>query len=180
MAQRELSLGILEIDDIEAIAKLDQDRVLIMGSHSRNKECETKRRRRRFIQAKVLGDRLEPIGQVIGNPEIKAKDLSGEVDFTRNDRLVILSRAIDDAEARGNQAEGDATACKKVNAFNAEGAVAISESGSSPAIGIGLRSPFVRTDSENYAVLLRLASLDKYRFDGAAFPRIEEGAGFEN
>jgi hypothetical protein len=35
----------------------------------------------------------------------------------------------------------------------------------------------VRIDSENYAVLLRMASLDKYRFDGAAFLRIEEGGG---
>jgi hypothetical protein len=177
VAQKELSLGKLEIDDIEAIAKLDQDRVLIMGSHSRNKECETKKKRRRFIQAKVLGDKLEPIGQIIESPEIKAKDLFGEVDLARNNTLAILSRAIDDAEARANQAEGDETACKKVNAFNAEGAVAISESASAPEIWIGLRSPLVSIDSENYAVLLRMASLDKYRFDGAAFLRIEEGRG---
>jgi hypothetical protein len=36
-AQIELGLGKLEIDDIEAVAKLDEHRVLIMGSHSRNK-----------------------------------------------------------------------------------------------------------------------------------------------
>jgi hypothetical protein len=35
----------------------------------------------------------------------------------------------------------------------------------------------VSIDSENYAVLLRMVSLDKYRFDGAAFLRIEEGRG---
>jgi hypothetical protein len=73
VAQKELSLGKLEIDDIEAIAKLDQDRVLIMGSHSRNKECETKKKRRRFIQAKVLGDKLEPIGQIIEAQRSKQK-----------------------------------------------------------------------------------------------------------
>ena len=44
VAQVELGLGKLEIDDIEAIAKLDEHRVLIMGSHSRNKECEAKRK----------------------------------------------------------------------------------------------------------------------------------------
>jgi hypothetical protein len=177
VAQKELSLGNLEIDDIEAIAKLDQHRVLIMGSHSRNKECETKKKRRRFVQAKIIGDKVEPIGQVIESPEIKAKDLFDEVDLARNDKLAILSRAIDDAEARANQAEGDETACSRANAFNAEGAVAISESASSPEIWIGLRSPLVSIDSENYAVLLRMASLDQYRFDGAAFLRIEEGRG---
>jgi hypothetical protein len=108
VAQKELSLGKLEIDDIESIAKLDQHRVLIMGSHSRNKECETKKKRRRFVQARVMGDKLEPIGQIIESPEIKAKDLFGEVDLARN---------------------------------------------------------------------LRMVSLDKYRFDGAAFLRIEEGRG---
>jgi hypothetical protein len=177
VAQVELGLGKLEIDDIEAIAKLDEHRVLIMGSHSRNKKCETKKKRRRFVQARVMGDKLEPIGQIIESPEINAKDLFGEVDLANNEKLAILGRAIDDAEARANQAKGDETACNRVNAFNVEGAVAISESASSPEVWIGLRSPLVSIDSENYAVLLRLVSLDKYRFDGVAFLRIEEGRG---
>lgn len=177
VAQVELGLGKLEIDDIEAIAKLDEHRVLIMGSHSRNKECETKKKRRRFVQARVMGNKLEPIGQIIESPEINAKDLFGEVDLASNEKLAILGRAIDDAEAKANQANGDETACNRVNAFNVEGVVAISESASPVEVWIGLRSPLVRIDSENYAVLLRMVSLDKYRFDGAAFLRIEEGRG---
>src|SRR6266540_5092703 len=106
-AQTELGLGKLEIDDIEAIAKLDENRVLIMGSHSRNKECETKKKRRRFVQARVVRDRLEPIGQIVESPEIKAKDLFGGGDLASNEKLGALSRAIDDAEARANQAKGD-------------------------------------------------------------------------
>jgi hypothetical protein len=176
-AQTELGLGTLEIDDIEAVTKLDEHRVLIMGSHSRNKECETKRKRRRFVQARVMRDKLEPIGQIIESPEINAKDLLGEVYLASNEKLAILGQAIDDAEARADQAEGDETACNKVNAFNMEGAVAISESASSPEVWIGLRAPLASIDSENYAVLLRMVSLDKYRFDGAAFLRIEEGRG---
>lgn len=177
VAQVELGLGKLEIDDIEAIAKLDEHRVLIMGSHSRNKECETKKKRRRFVQARVMGNKLEQIGQIIESPEINAKDLFGEVDLASNEKLAILGRAIDDAEAKANQAKGDETACNRVNAFNVEGVVAISESASPVEVWIGLRSPLVRIDSENYAVLLRMVSLNKYRFDGAAFLRIEEGRG---
>jgi len=177
VAQVELGLGKLEIDDIEAIAKLDEHRVLIMGSHSRNKECETKKKRRRFVQARVMGNKLEPIGQIIESPEINAMDLFGEVDLASNEKLTILGHAIDDAEAKANQAKGDETACNRVNAFNVEGVVAISESASPLEVWIGLRSPLVSIDSENYAVLLRMVSLDKYRFDGAAFLRIEEGRG---
>jgi hypothetical protein len=176
-AQTGLGLGQLAIDDIEAIAKLDEHRVLIMGSHSRNKECETKKKRRRFVQASVTRDKLEVIGPIIESPAINAKDLFGAVDLASNDQLAMVGRAIDDAEARADQAEGDETACNKVNAFNAEGAVAIPERASAPEVWVGLRAPLVRIDSENYAVLLRMASLDMYRFDGAAFLKIEEGRG---
>jgi hypothetical protein len=176
-AQVELGLGKLEIDDIEAIAKLDEHRILIMGSHSRNKECETKKKRRRFVQARVMKDKLEPIGQIIESPEINAKDLFGEVNLAGNEKLAMLGRAIDDAEAKANQANGDESACNRINAFNVEGAVVISESTSSLEVWIGLRSPLVSIDSEIYAVLLRLVSLDKFRFDQAAFLRIEEGRG---
>jgi hypothetical protein len=124
-----------------------------------------------------MRDKLEPIGPMIESPAINAKDLFGEVDLASNDKLAVVGHVIDDAEARADQAEGDETACNKVNAFNAEGAVAIPERASAPEVWIGLRAPLVRIDSENYAVLLRMASLDKYRFDGAAFLKIEEGRG---
>ena len=176
-AQTELGLGQIAIDDIEAIAKLDEYRVLIMGSHSRNKACEAKKKRRRFVQASVTRDQLEAIGPMIESSAINAKDLFGAVDLAGNDKLAMVGRAIDEAEARANQAEGDETACNRVNAFNAEGAVAIPGRASAPEVWVGLRAPLVRIDSENYAVLLRLASLDKYRFDGAAFLKIEEGRG---
>lgn len=153
------------ISDIEAIAKLDERRVLIMGSHSRNRECQAREKRRRFVQATVLRDKLEPHGQKVESPEIKAQDLFGGVDLARNTTLAAVSRVIDEAEEGAKRAEGDTTACERLNAFNAEGVVAISDGTSPPEVWIGLRSPLVEGD----AVLLRMVGLDTYRFDAAAF-----------
>ena len=113
-----------------------------------------------------MRDKLEPIGQIIESPEINAKDLFGEVNSpaTKNWQYwAVLSTM----RAKANQANGDETACNRVNAFNVEGAVAIPESASSPEVWIGLRSPLVSIDSEIYAVLLRLVSLDKYVLTGS-------------
>src|SRR5574341_2193258 len=168
-AQKSLSLGAVEIGDIEALAKLDESRVLIMGSHSRNSTCETKQKRRRFVQATVLRDKLEPRGQMVESPEIKAKNLFEGVDLTSNNNLAAVGRTIDEAEANAKRAEGNKAACDKANAFNAEGAVAIPDGTSSPRVWIGLRSPVVHLEGKKYAVLLRMAGLDTYQFDGAAF-----------
>jgi hypothetical protein len=46
--QTQLSLE-KKISDIEAIAKLDNNKVLIFGSHSRNSKCEVKPKRQRFL-----------------------------------------------------------------------------------------------------------------------------------
>jgi hypothetical protein len=53
------------INDIEAIAKLDNNRVLLFGSHSRNNKCEIKANRQRFVQAQLSGNQLKTIGKLI-------------------------------------------------------------------------------------------------------------------
>ncbi|MGK7876830.1 MAG: DUF3616 domain-containing protein [Xenococcaceae cyanobacterium] len=167
--QNQLELG-ERISDIEAIAKLDDDKVLIFGSHSRNSNCETKKKRRQFLQARVLSNSLKPIDKIIKSPKIESKVLFDGTDIDKNEKLQAVSRVIDEAEVAANKAEEDKTACQKANAFNAEGAVTVLDS----SVWIGLRSPLVSLEQKNYATLLRMASpLDKYRFDEVAFLDLE-------
>ncbi len=164
-SQKELLLGGLNVGDIEALAKLDMNRVLILGSHSRNKKCITKEKRRRLLKVKVLSDRLEAINPVRESPEIQSKLLFEGVDLAKNKNLALVSLTIDEAEKAADLAKGNETACAKVNAFNAEGAVSIADD----KVWIGLRSPLVDLNSEKNAVLLRAKSLQEYQFDAVAF-----------
>jgi hypothetical protein len=58
-----------KISDIEAIAKLDDNKVLLLGSHSRNSQCEVKENRQRFLQAKLSGNQLKIIGELVQSPQ---------------------------------------------------------------------------------------------------------------
>jgi hypothetical protein len=158
-----------KISDIEAIAKLDDNKVLLFGSHSRNNKCEIKANRQRFVQAQLSGNQLKIIGELIQSPQIDSKVLFQGLDVNSNKIISAVSRAIDEAETKANQSLGDKVACEQANAFNAEGAVAIPEPLSLEKfkIWIGLRSPVVTLDAKNYAVLLSMANLDNYQFDGA-------------
>ena len=166
--QSQLALG-KEISDIEAIAKLDDNKVLLFGSHSRNSQCEVKKNRQRFLQAKLSGNQLEMIGELAQSPQINSKVLFQGLDINNNKIISAVSHAIDEAEKKANQAAGDKNACEQVNTFNAEGAVAIPDnlSPSKFKVWIGLRSPVVSLESKNYAVLLPMASLNNYQFAGA-------------
>ena len=157
------------INDIEAIAKLDNNRVLIFGSHSRNNKCEIKANRQRFVQAQLSGNQLKIIGKLIQSPPINSQVLFQALDVNSNKIISAVSRAIDEAETQADQSLGDKNQCEQANAFNAEGAVAIPDPLSLEKfkIWIGLRSPIVTLDANNYAVLLSMANLDNYQFDGA-------------
>jgi len=173
---KELSLGAFEIDDIEAIATLHEGSVLIMGSHSRNKKCEVKKTRQRFVQAKILPDKLAIIGSIVESPAIKAADLFKGIDLhlPSNHKLAAISRAIDDAEAAAQEVQGHEHACQKVNAFNIEGALALLDHPTSPEVWVGLRSPLVKAAAgPDEAVLLQMVSLDTLRFGAVAFVRLE-------
>jgi hypothetical protein len=164
-----------EISDIEAIAKLDDNNVLLFGSHSRNSQCEVKKNRQRFLQAKLSGNQLEMIGKLVQSPQINSKVLFQSLDINNNKIISAVSHAIDEAETKATQAEGEVdkekakNACEQANAFNAEGAVAIPDdlSPSKFKVWIGLRSPVVTLDAKNYAILLSMTNLDDYQFDGA-------------
>ncbi|MGK7931635.1 MAG: DUF3616 domain-containing protein [Microcystaceae cyanobacterium] len=172
----ELPLG-KEISDIEAIANLDDNKVLIFGSHSRNTKCEIKNKRRRFVQAKLSDNQLELIGKVVKYPEkdtqLKSTILFAGLKIQDNKILEAVSEAIDNAEKEANDAEGDKETCTKANSFNAEGAVTFANNSSTSRVWLGLRSPQVSMNQKDYAILLQLATLESYQFDGAALIDLE-------
>ena len=149
-----------KISDIEAIAKLDDNKVLLFGSHSRNNKCEIKANRQRFVQAQLSGNQLKIIGKLIQSSPINSQVLFQDLDVNSNKIISAVSRAIDEAETQADQSLGDKNRCEQANAFNAEGAVAIPDPLSLEKfkIWIGLRSPVVTLDANNYAVLLKQAS----------------------
>jgi hypothetical protein len=168
--QTALNIRGVEIGDIEAIAKLAEDRVLIMGSHSRNTKCEVKKKRLRFVQAKIGKDILDPLGPMVEMPAIHGANLFDSATLASNTTLDAVSKAITAAETAADRAQGDKKACEQANAFNIEGAVALVEGRPAPEVWIGLRSPLVKSESgPDNAVLLQMVSLDTFRLSGAAY-----------
>lgn len=119
--------------------------------------------------ASVASATQTALSLVVESPEITAQRLFDAADLVSNANLAAVGDAIDAAEAQARQAEGNESACQQVQTFNAEGAVAFATETGAPEVWIGLRSPVVRIAAENYAVLLRLANLQTYHFNAAAF-----------
>jgi hypothetical protein len=155
------------------MTNLDRERVLILGSHSRNSECEIKKNRQRFAQIRIIGNRLQPIGEAIQSDPIESQVLFDGVSLDANKIIQAVSSAIATSERAANLAQGDKKACQKANAFNAEGAVALPGRSSGSTVWIGLRSPLVFIEQKNFAILLRMKSLKEYRFDEVALLDLE-------
>lgn len=168
--QQKLDFKDFEIDDIEAIAKLGDSRVLVFGSHSRNSQCEIRDKRLRFVQARVSDAGIKAIEKFVESPRIDSKRLFEGVDADKNKNIKAVSQAINEAEKAAIEAEEnkDKDACTQANAFNAEGAVALTENPSNPQVWVGLRSPQVTLNSKNLAILMRMTNSNKYQFDGVA------------
>ena len=163
--QRELSLEKVEISDLEAITSLANDRVLIVGSHSRNSKCQTKKKRRRWLQVKVANNSIQPIEEVVQTPPIDSQILFDDVDRESNELVRAVAKAIDNAEQAADSAEGNREACSTTNHFNIEGAIAINNNSSKSNIWMGMRSPLVPLEGKNLAILLHLKDINRYQFD---------------
>jgi hypothetical protein len=166
--QQELNLGKTKIEDIEAIASLEANRVLIFGSHSRNGKCEEQKKRQRFVQGRVSDNSFEIIGEVVKSSKITSQELFNGVDFDENKILKAVSNAIDNAEQKANLAKGKQASCAVSNHFNIEGAVAIPEDNSVSNVWLGLRSPLVNFEQKDFAILLHLKELAREQFDTVA------------
>jgi hypothetical protein len=170
-----------EVSDIEALVTLQDNSVLVMGSHSRNTKCESKKSRRRFAQITL------PRDDAVHTPVVESKKIKCShlfEDLPPGDAaLQAVCAAIDGAEKQAGEVEkrleqGEVNAeaakaeCGQVLPFNAEGAAAIDE-GNATRIWVGLRAPLVGGlpgDSEHrdLAILLRMKGIDNWTFDRVA------------
>jgi hypothetical protein len=143
-----------ELSDIEALTILGSGEVLLYGSHSRNKACERKKKRRRYVSMKLQHGRVA----------------AGEIAIVRTKKNFALVHAFPDNATGDLQAVREAvravearadTQCEE--AFNVEGVVAIPKP-SIDEVWVGLRSPLVN----GMAALLRhKAGLKTLAFDAA-------------
>jgi hypothetical protein len=124
-----------ELSDIEALTMLGSGEVLIYGSHSRNKRCERRASRRRYVSLQ-----FQQTTVVAGATQLvrtkKAFDLANAFPDGSTGDLQRVREAVQATEA---SADADAQ-CE--DAFNIEGAVAF-PGPSGDEVWVGLRSPLV-------------------------------------
>lgn len=163
-----IKFGKLEVGDIESMVKLDDQTLLLLGSHSRNSSCEIKVKRRRLMLVSDWGKGPALAASLSQTAELSAAALLGD-QATSSPVLKAVGVAIDHAEAQADRAarKKDEAACAAASAFNIEGAVAIPGAAGDTKVWIGLRSPLVTYAGKTWAVLLRLKSPDALGVDQA-------------
>ena len=175
-----VSLGTdVEISDIEALAGLGNGEVVVFGSHSRNKYCRDRRKRRRFLRGRLTVDGFVASGDgvVEMRKKVSCEGLFGNIPSDKLllaavcDRIDAVKEAADEIWDPNGAEVTMIEACNEAQPFNAEGAMAVSDS-SGESLWIGLRSPLLPAASadrgDDMAILLRMKDLQEYTFDEAA------------
>jgi hypothetical protein len=170
-----------KVGDIEAMATLGAREVLVFGSYSRDRSCDPKGSRRRFLHARFEDGELVSEGAgLVKSKKISCARLLGNV--ASSDLTVDAAcSAIDKAEGAADEAAEVRTEhrrraeeeCEAAGAFNLEGAVAL-DTGRGKEVWIGLRSPLAaHQQGPDKAILLRMSGLDRFEFDTAALVDLE-------
>ncbi|MCI0538479.1 MAG: DUF3616 domain-containing protein [Verrucomicrobiales bacterium] len=170
-----------EVSDIEALAGISGDEILVFASHSRNTSCEVKPKRRQFGKVSLskaqtavvdtLGSKKVTCEHLFGN---RALDAPMKAACEAIDNADAKATLIDDAVKAGKLTKDAAKApCNAVNAYNAEGAVAI-HTPKGTGVWIGLRAPLLpahpsQPEKKHLAILLHMKDLTAYTFDRVAF-----------
>ena len=128
-----------ELSDIEALARRTSGELIVVGSHSRNRSCERRKKRRRWLGLTLSGAIARP-GEIPLIATAKREPLEAAFGRHPSGLLARVARAVREGEIAAER--GDCRA-----AFNAEGAVVVD----GDALWWGLRSPLV----DGHAVLLR-------------------------
>jgi hypothetical protein len=149
----ELKLGSdkQKISDIEALAGVSGDKVLAFASYSRNTNCEIKPNRHKFGKVNMSKKTTEVVVETLPSNNFTCANLFAkrvaDMDAPMKaaceaiDAADLLATLIDDAVQAKNLIKDKDSAevpCNAVNAFNAEGAVAIGTD-----VWIGLRAPLL-------------------------------------
>lgn len=170
-----------EISDIEALAAVSDDEILAFGSHSHDSKCEVENERRQFGKVS-LSKAKTVVVDTLRSKKLTCKHL---FDNRASDTLIKAAcDAIDAAEDEATRINDDRKAkklskdaakdrCNEVNAYNAEGAVAI-HTAKGTEVWIGLRAPLLpahpsQPEKRNLAILLHLKDRTAYTFDRVAF-----------
>lgn len=167
-----------DIADIEAMARLGENEILVFGSHSRDRACGPEAKRRRFLHARFEDGALETTGE----GHVKTKKIACKRLFKKSVRddpaITVVCEAIDAAEQAADEIDDRRKEtkdrdraeeeCEQAHAFNLEGAVAVEQDGRL-RVWAGLRSPLVESaEGASKAVLMRMVDLDRFEFDAAA------------
>lgn len=146
-----------EISDIEALAWLGGSDVLVVASHSRNRSCLARKKRRRMVGVSLRSDGLhtQPQWRFEQAKSPTCKRLFGHKRDDLSGQRREICTAIEAAEDAADQAErdGSAAACETAEPLNVEGAVAVPSGRRHYRVWFGLRTPLVN----GKAVLLRRA-----------------------
>jgi len=155
------------VDDIEALALLERQTILIFGSHSRKKNCKPVMDRARFQVAQIAPGVLRTPVRFVQTPRGDAAALLNVEAGAGSPILRALAEALTKAESLAEQARQtkDRDACDQANALDIEGAAALGTAHGTPALWVGLRKPQLAFADHNWSVLLRLENLTRTRFD---------------
>ena len=142
-----------EISNIEALAGVSGDEILAFASHSRNTSCEGKKNRRQFGKVKVsLSKAKTAVVSTLQSKKVTCEhlfdhqvlDTSMKAACEVIDTADLIATLIDEAVQAKKLTDDEAKApCNAVNAYNAEGAVAINAPKGTD-VWIGLRAPLLR------------------------------------
>ncbi len=174
-----------KISDIEALAAVSANEILAFASHSRKASCKLDEERHKFGKINLVKHETGIVDTLKSKP-ITCQHLF--IQPVSDASILAVCKAIDDAETKAAAIESDLQAdkikkkeaknlCNTVNAFNAEGAVALKTDKGSE-VWIGLRAPLlavhpVQSEKKNLAILLHLKDTSAYTFDRVAFVDLE-------
>lgn len=170
-----------EVSDIEGIARLSKDTILVLGSHSRNTRCEQKGKRRSFSTFRISRQEATP-NALVKTKEITCKGLF-EGDPPQGSVLDAVCKEISKAEKQADileekvengtlSEERAKQQCNEILPFNAEGIVAIPGSDGAE-VWIGLRAPLLpqhpaAPERRDLAILLHMINPKAFKFDRVA------------
>lgn len=169
--------GAKEISDIEALAGVSSDEILVFASHSRDSKCKVEEMRHQFGKVNLSKAKTTVVDTLL-DKKVACEHLFGKQNLDAS--MKAACDAIDAADAKATRIDDDRKeskltkeaakeSCNAVNAYNAEGAVALGRD-----VWIGLRAPLLRVhpsqpEKKNLAILLHMKDLTAYTFDRVAF-----------
>lgn len=134
--------------DVEALAVLSRERILLVGSHSRKSDCSVQKRRAQFSVYDLQSFSTQRLGWTdAGHCGAALPNVPGSYGAQFCKAVQEADAKADAIASSGRSADDRADDCASVHGLNFEGAVTHAD-----ALWLGARAPLI----ENHAVLLRV------------------------